>query len=127
MCTKVHGFVKHELQARSASEWIGSTRWRFVLLTEKMFARREDFAVQLNPQADWGIGHRNVWRIGEDRKDRNDGGTIVILLILPIHSDPERHRRFWVDGRCQRQATIRKNLRTPRKIWDEGYVKSMCQ
>jgi hypothetical protein len=69
-----------------------------------MFARREDFAAQLNPLANWGIGHRNVWRIGEDRKDRNDGGTIV------IHSDPERHRRVWVDGQSQRQATIRKNV-----------------
>jgi hypothetical protein len=71
---------------------------RFVLLTEKMFARREDFAAQLNPLANWGIGHRNVWRIGEDR---NDGGTIV---IHSDPSDPERHRGVWVDGRSQRRA-----------------------
>ena len=49
-----------------------------------MFARRTKFIMRLNPQADWGIGHRNVWRIGEDRTDRNDGGTIV---ILPIPND----------------------------------------
>ena len=46
----------------------------FVLLMVRMFARREDFAAQLNPLANWGTGHRNVWRIGEDRTDRNDGG-----------------------------------------------------
>jgi hypothetical protein len=47
-------------------------------------ARRAKFIMRLNPQADWGIGHRIVWRIGEDR---NDGGTIVILPILPIPND----------------------------------------
>ena len=34
-----------------------------------------------------GDVHRIVWRIGEDRTDRNDGGTIVILPILPIPND----------------------------------------
>jgi hypothetical protein len=59
------------IQARSASEWIRgqggrSTRWRFVLLKVRIFAPREDFAAQLNPLANWGIGHRNVWRIPND-------------------------------------------------------------
>jgi hypothetical protein len=55
-----------------------------VLLTVRIAARRANFIMRLNPQADWGIGHRIVWRIGEDRTDRNDGGTIV---ILPIPND----------------------------------------
>jgi hypothetical protein len=68
-----------------------------------MFARREDFSAQLNPLANWGIGHRNVWRIGEDR---NDGGTIVIHSDPSDPSDPERHRRVWVDGQSPRRVCI---------------------
>ena len=67
------------------------------LLSEKNAARRAKFIMRLNPQADWGIGHRIVWRIGEDR---NDGGTIVILPILPIPNDTAV---FGLTGKAQSQ------------------------
>ena len=64
------------LQARSASEWIlghggRSTRWRFVLLTEKMFARHAKF---------W---HCSVFRVQFSGRGRCYG----IHTITQISSD----------------------------------------
>jgi hypothetical protein len=63
--------------------------------------------MRLNPQADWGIGHRIVWRIGEDRTDRNDGGTIVILPILPILPIPNDTAVFGLTGEASARLVLR--------------------
>jgi hypothetical protein len=76
------------------------------------------FPTQLNSLADWGIGHRNVWKIGEDR---NDGGTIVIHSDPSDLSDPERHRGVWVAGEASaRLVSGRRPVKNPSRRCPEG-------